>query len=669
MYRTTKPRLFGIGATLALAASCVAVGTSTLSAGAVPPTITTEADCYNGLAKLAVPFVVGATAVATKGGVPIATAKYPTGVTFGAAGAISVSLPGPVVAGLRAAAAPILTGASIDLDFTVTARNASGTYHYSPAAGAGGLAVGAHNMTNQPFNGRRITTGVTLTVGSAVIAGASGTFVPADVTGVTGFSFDWSTLTPSGTPAVDQTVARFVSGGADPTGVGGANVIALAATSVILSVSPDGSHALLAAPVTGPAGDSASSPSVGVGFGQNWVDSTFSTGDVFTTAGVPTQNAELVISSISGFWLNTNVLPLGFGAFDTPAAACAVGGYDSSGTPGGAVVALPAGTTTPLVSVSPLLFPGFAPVALGDPAPTPVSQGLNVGTGTTTPITLSATDSGDGTPATPATFVKLSTPLPAAGVLYAGAAVPGNEAVVGTEYPIATVFNYVAPSSPSVQTFTFTAADTIAIPTPPGGTTNRYGVGIGTVTLNVGTPPVDQQITQDVTAGQLVLSCQAPGTPGWPLLTCPVIQLPAVQLNGVENYPTHAMNRIWVSDNRGDVTQGWSLSSYMLPQSTGAGTYLGFVNTAAGADKTLPANRIPAANLSIGTIACVPVSPAPAAVATTGAGGTYATNQALCSAAAGTSIGTFTVDGTFTLHVPSSVAKGTYSGTVEYLVV
>ncbi|MUH51955.1 MAG: hypothetical protein F2789_12185, partial [Actinobacteria bacterium] len=374
MYRTTKPRLLGIGATLALAASCVAVGTSTLSAGAVPPTITTEADCYNGLAKIAVPFVVGATAVATKGGVPIATAKYPTGVTFGAAGAISVTLPGPVIAGLRAAAAPVLSGASIDLDFTVTARNASGTYHYSPAAGAGGSATGTHNMTNQTFNGRRITSGVTLTVGSPIIAGAAGTFSAADTTGVTGFSYDWSTFTPSGIPAVDAQVARFVSGGASPTGVGGANVIALPATSVILSVSPDGSAALLSSAVTGEVGApaSASSSSVGVGFGQNWVDEAFYTGDVFTTAGVNAQNAQLVISAISGFWLNTNVLPLGFGAFDTPPAACAVGGYDSLGAPGGDVVSLPAGTTTPLVSVGPpAVFPGFAPVSLGDPAPVP----------------------------------------------------------------------------------------------------------------------------------------------------------------------------------------------------------------------------------------------------------------------------------------------------------
>jgi hypothetical protein len=86
-----------------------------------------------------------------------------------------------------------------------------------------------------------------------------------------------------------------------------------------------------------------------------------------------------------------------------------------------------------------------------------------------------------------------------------------------------------------------------------------------TVTVTIGTPPVDQPLAQTVTAGQLVLSCNAPGSTGYPLLTCPLVTLPKITLNGVTQTVKAAASTIYVSDNRGTPAVGWTLITYMVP--------------------------------------------------------------------------------------------------------
>src|SRR5262249_60625506 len=69
--------------------------------------------------------------------------------------------------------------------------------------------------------------------------------------------------------------------------------------------------------------------------------------------------------------------------------------------------------------------------------------------------------------------------------------------------------------------------------TVPAQFTATDGVGTSnpaTETVSIGTPAVDEPLTQLVNGGQLVLSCSAPGTPT--LLTCPAVNFPAITLNG-----------------------------------------------------------------------------------------------------------------------------------------
>jgi hypothetical protein len=190
------------------------------------------------------------------------------------------------------------------------------------------------------------------------------------------------------------------------------------------------------------------------------------------------------------------------------------------------------------------------------------------------------------------------------------------------------------------------------------------------VTVTIGTPPVDQPLQEDISGGQLVLSCVAP--PAAASTSCPLITLPAITLNGTQQTSTAAANTIYVSDNRGDPTVGWTVTSYLVPTATnpnaGCDTLAQFCNSNASADAALATNNIVPSNFAISGVACAAmagtVNPAPAA----GAGGTYASTQTLCTANAGTGGGSFTVNGNFTLTIPSSTAAGLYQGTIEYLV-
>jgi hypothetical protein len=254
---------------------------------------------------------------------------------------------------------------------------------------------------------------------------------------------------------------------------------------------------------------------------------------------------------------------------------------------------------------------------------------------------------------------------------------PGNPlypvtscAVGATTDPRLTVTNVNSPnvcsatltdsgSGVATVSFTFTASDGFPNTSAPA-----------TVTVVIGTPPVDQPLSQTIGGGPLVISCSAP--PSASAAPCAPIGLPAITLNGTTQTSTAPINTIYISDNRGDPTVGWTLSSYMVATgsnpNTGCDTSITFCNSNVAADPTLPVNHIAAGNLALSAVACAPytgnLNRAPAA----GAGGTYASTQTLCTAAVGTNGGSFTANGTFTLTVPSSTAAGVYLGTVEYLV-
>jgi hypothetical protein len=295
------------------------------------------------------------------------------------------------------------------------------------------------------------------------------------------------------------------------------------------------------------------------------------------------------------------------------------------------------------------------PAAIVPTAPVPQNQALTVGTSSVTTITLTATPD----PANATNGYQL-TVLPAHGTI----TVNGNPAAANTAYAPnnGTSLNvvYTAPAAATPDTFSFQARDA-AFAFGAGGT--------GVVTLQVGAAPVDQVITEQVNGGQLVLSCSAPGSPGYPALTCPDIALPAITLNGVTQTVNGAMNPIYVSDNRGSLTADWALSTYMVgtPSVTNC-TTVDFCNSTAGADLTLPQNHIAAANLSITPAACAPAAGNLNPAATVGAGGAYGgAHLAVCNATHPNSGGTFTATGSFSLKIPASTASGLYKGTVEYL--
>ncbi len=299
------------------------------------------------------------------------------------------------------------------------------------------------------------------------------------------------------------------------------------------------------------------------------------------------------------------------------------------------------------------------PTPITETAPVPVDQAVTIGTGQTATITLTATDDVDGTPTT----AYQITQLPAGGSVK----VNGNPAVVNTSYPAnngtALDISYTAPASASVQTLKFQATDGVA--------GHNFGDGgTGTLSISVGTPPVDQELDQQVNPGQLVLSCNAPGSPSYPLLTCPPISLPAITLDGTAQQVGAPMNTIFVSDSRGDLSADWSLTSYMVPTASVSGcTTPDFCNSNAGADLSLSQNHIAATNLSLAPNTCAPLSGNLNPPATPDAGGAYGgTAIGLCHATHPVSGGSFAATGVFSLNIPASTASGLYKGTVEYLV-
>ena len=171
---------------------------------------------------------------------------------------------------------------------------------------------------------------------------------------------------------------------------------------------------------------------------------------------------------------------------------------------------------------------------------------------------------------------------------------------------------------------------------------------------------------------QLQISCAPPPAIS---TSCNSINLPAVNLQGQWQNAAAPANSLYVTDDRGDATVGWSLSAYMVPSTYNANSWCagwsGFCNATAGSDSASANAKIPADYLSLTGVSCAPApgnsSPAPLA----GSGGNFPVGPgavSLCTAQAGSSEGTFKVDGIFSLQVPPWVYAGQYEATVVFLV-
>ena len=198
---------------------------------------------------------------------------------------------------------------------------------------------------------------------------------------------------------------------------------------------------------------------------------------------------------------------------------------------------------------------------------------------------------------------------------------------------------------------------------------------LGVIPIRVTTPAGTSPITPADNFeydDQLQISCAAPPAVS---SSCNSIDMPSVNLQGEWQNASAPANSLYVTDDRGDATVGWSLSAYVEPSTDNPNAwcdaYAGFCNATAGSDSASPNAKIPADYLSLTNVGCAPAAgnsnPSPLA----GAGGNFPIGEgavALCTAAAGSSAGSFKVDGTFSLQVPPWVYAGQYEATVVFLV-
>ncbi len=549
--------------------------------------------------------------------------SFPTGATFGAAGAISETLQGGFIAGF--AQQGVLTPAGVglqvsDLTLSSTDGTATGSYSYNHTFAQ--TAPTVVDSVAATWTGTNVLSG-------NFLAGDVGMGVASH--GSTGFPSDGSTIVAVN-PGVSATLL-------DPTTAPGSGTVTVYA------------------PMT-------------------FTDAGVSTGNVYTTNGTNGGHANIGATSVSTFTVAIALsLPFG-GAPGVGTSNCLETGYqDAAGT-------LPGPVQTGASS------PGFPPQTLGGPGTLLVaaSGGFVSQPGTSTKITppaaafVSLVDNGpvanngnanlgvDGTKTV--TLSQTPSNSPTTGCNLVG--VPSNPRLTVTLSNSPTLCQATlvdAGVGPATVTFQFSATDALAV---TGNT--------ATETVNIGTPPVDEPLTQQVNAGQLVLSCNSPDVyvPGSPELTCPEFQFPTVTLNGLQQTTTGSGNTLYVSDNRGDPTVGWSLSASMVATPIGVGSntnascsgVIAFCDASVGAHALdVSGNgQIAAGNLGIGAITCTPHAGNLNPAATPGAGGTFASTQTICTAPATQSGGTFDVNKTYTLKIPSSVYAGNYWATVEFLV-
>jgi hypothetical protein len=438
--------------------------------------------------------------------------------------------------------------------------------------------------------------------------------------------------------------------------------------------------------------------------GLTFTDGAFATSPTaFTTAGANGQTAGIGIIQSTSFTVVTPAISPMFGG--TPGvgtANCLETGWVNATTPGPPQMfettpAFPFNTVTALVTATPTFQPG-AFVNLVTTPPTPQNQSVAMGEGGTATITLTAT---------PGSFAVGTFSLvggsPQTIALTGGGALTVTQASAGSATVNLSNTSTVATSA----TFQFNACD---VSTPPVCSTTP-----GTVTVNIGTPPVVQPFSEQVNGAQLVLSCNSPAnyvtgnntpTPvGTPLLQCPEFQFQPITLDGLEQMVTATTGNtggvpsgsnpgtIYVSDNRGSPTGTWTLTGTFVPTAIGTGNGQNpnascggidaFCNSSVGAAALNTATngahdgQIAPYYLSVGGISCI-ADPTPTGPhgdkpnlnpdATPTAGGDFGTPVNLCSASAGQSGGTFIFNATYALVIPESVYAGNYFGSVRYTV-
>jgi hypothetical protein len=609
----------------ALATALAAFGgtlTGALAVSSVPANAGTngntfyELDCAGaGLAAgQTAPFVVGLNLNGTPDPV------FPSGAHFGATGGASVTVIGPVVAGLVQALNPatLNLGAS---SFNIASPNASATGSFSFSdASFGAMAPNGRQVTgvNIPFPvGNTIGPGFTAADVGDFVAGPTGDIAAGTtITSVTGGT---ATLSANTTNAAAVTGAVIGLGG--PAG----NTFVMSGLSI-----PTSTFSTV--------GTNGGKSSIGL-FGQTAATSvTLITPAVSVTFG----GAAATPCNQTGFTST--------GVASTPAPVFTNAQYTAAGI-------------APLVSVTPFQPAAAAFVSLVVNPPVANNQSVTIGTHGTKTLALAAAPGSNPTAPTPPSVASCANTAPDNTRL--------TVTVSNTPTPCqVTIADSPTATGTATVHFTYTATDNS--PATIGG---PFTSAAATVTVTIGTPPVDQQINQQVNGGQLVVSCNAPGSTGYPLLTCPLITLPAITLNGQSQTTTAPANTIFVSDNRGDPTVGWTLTTFMVttpgnPNPTCAAA-TDFCNSTIGTAASNPNGHIASANLNLSSIVCAVAAgntnPAP----TTGTGGGFgppAPALTLCTATAGQSGGTFTMDGTFKLSIPPTVFAGLYMGTVEYLV-
>lgn len=646
------------------AGAVIGLTAATPAGASINANTTYEFDCTTSLsAGTVAPFAVTANLNASP------DPSAPTGASFGASGAVSVSLVGPFIGGL---AANGVVSSTVGLDLggvTIgsTDGTATGSYAYS------------HNF-------------------AAVAA-------PSSSLGVAAWAAGATTLTvTSGTPVVGD---GLESGTALPNGEA---IAAVSGSTVTLSI---------------PATAAGAAQTLTQWGGVTFTDSAVSTGSVFTTNGSNGGAANIGITAATTFGIVGNLtVPFG-GAAGVGTANCLETGYDAAGNPGPAQSGATGpsfpfsqfGTATGQVSFLVAASGGFVAqpgttqnitpaassyVNLADTAPTPNNQTISVGEGQSGTVTLTATAG--------------SYPVGTFSLVGGSPQTVGSLTITQASAGSATVNLTNTASASETDTFQFNACDTLSASNggPVCSTTP------GTITVVIGTPPVIQPFSQQVNAGQLVLSCDSPAnyvtgnstpTPtANPLLQCPEFQFPSVTLDGLEQQVTGTTGNsggnpgatnagtIYISDNRGGPTDQWTLTGTFIPTAVGSGNGQNpnascsgvdaFCNSTVGAAALNVATngakdgQIPPNYLQVSAITCTadasgglsgpdgtaynPPNLNPDASPTTG--GNFGSAVTLCSAAAGQSGGTFLYNATYTLTIPESVYAGNYFGSVQYTV-
>jgi hypothetical protein len=707
-----------------LAAAFLSSAPAGATGGPNPPTsaagVQSEVDCFAGApANRALPLTVGLSGVTVQRGLNNVASLPPTGVQFGVTGTWTTTFVGPFVEGLLENGLGVDTTDPANPTFSLIASvsgikigvndNATGSNFTLP-----GIGTKASPVTQAaPMSGLNDPSGFTVSTetsgpftGLGKVVSAGGVFTPGTHTGDGIYSSTALNLSQTGSvpslfaqgsavAAITDTHTMYVNN--PPATAGSTNDLTFVGPVVFAKAFNTPNTQYTTAQSSGTTAD--------IGLVQAGMNSVTTTGP--QTVGVAIDGI-LLAGAYSGVPAN---------------APCVLTGYTSGGTAGPGIT----GTGPGVISFSaPPAVPSFAQYAGG-------GYGFlqNAGTSPDTGTVVAA----DGV-SIPLTVIAPSPQDQTVTMGIGATGVTGSVSATAGDYPIAS-YSLVGGSPQTISgrlTVTLTNAATGAFTLSDTGTTaqtvtfqfnacDNEGTPVcssspGTVTVKIGTPPVFQPFSQQVVGGQLVLSCNAPsayvtpaatppGPSAAPLLQCPAFAFPAITLDGLDQTVTSATGNtagvpdgtkpgtIYVSDNRGDPTDTWTLTgTFVKTPTSGPGSnpnascanVVAFCNGNQGA-AVLTANGNGAFNgqiapkyLQVKGIACPADATGGSGTpaynppnlnpdATPGADGNFAAPVTLCAVTTpGQSGGTFIFNATYSLTIPESVFKGTYYGTVQYTV-